>query len=959
MPFPVKSHSILFETLLKRLAEKGHEVDYVTHFLSEKTPERYNELSIRGSLPLFHNNFSVKALKDHSVYETIKFVTTSGGVDANSAIMKTAVLQSLKNTTKQYDLIITHLFGSDAMLGFGHLFNAPIVSITTCAVLPWAHGRIANPDNPSYVPNFYTSFLPKMNLYERIENTILWIMTRIWYNYLTMAPSNRLVKDFFGPDTPSLENLIQNTSLVLVNSHFSMQQVRPTVPNFIEVGGLHIREPQPLPKDLENLVSNNTFGVVYLSMGSMVITETFEPEILQAMFDAFAELPYTVLWKASPEKFPKGLTIPENIHFKTWMPQIDILCHPNVKLFISHGGLLGSQEAVYCAVPRIGIPLYGDQEANIHKSEKLGIAIKLAYGSITKDSFLETVKRVLEDLSYRHNVQKISQIFKDRPMSPLDTAVYWVEYVIKYKGAPHLRSVGADLPWYQYYLIDVAVILLFGLFVKFQDLENLVSNNTFGVVYLSMGSMVRTESFKPEILQAMFDAFAELPYTVLWKASPEKFPKGLKIPENIHFKTWMPQIDILCHPNVKLFISHGGLLGSQEAVYCAIPRIGIPFFDDQELNIVTYNELSLYGTLPDHVNNLSIEGMQNQTIYQRIKFMTRTAGVEAFSRILQTPVLRNLRNTTKKYHLIIVHQFGCDVMLGFGFLFNAPVISYVTSVSPPWIDDRIGNPDNPSYIQSHFSRSSAKMSLYERVENTIFWISARFWYSFFSGRSDQLVKDFFGHKTPSLENLIRNDSLVLVNSHFSLQQVRPLVPNFIEVGGLHIREPQPLPKDLENLVSNNKFGVIYLSMGSMIMTETYDPEILQAMFDAFAELPYTVLWKASPEKFPKGLKIPENIHFKMWMPQIDILCHPNVKLFISHGGMLGSQEAVYCAVPRIGVPIYADQERNIVTSEKLGIAKKLSYDHINKNTFLHTIKELIEDLKYVWLKKKLLLSNFC
>lgn len=42
-------------------------------------------------------------------------------------------------------------------------------------------------------------------------------------------------------------------------------------------------------------------------------------------------------------------------------------------------------------------------------------------------------------------------------MSPLDTAVYWIEYVIRHKGAPHLRSVAADLPWYQYLLLDVAI----------------------------------------------------------------------------------------------------------------------------------------------------------------------------------------------------------------------------------------------------------------------------------------------------------------------------------------------------------------------------------------------------------------------------------------------------------------------------------------------------------------------
>jgi hypothetical protein len=45
----------------------------------------------------------------------------------------------------------------------------------------------------------------------------------------------------------------------------------------------------------------------------------------------------------------------------------------------------------------------------------------------------------------------------------MDTAIYWVEYVIRHKGAPHLRVAGLDLPWYQYHLLDViAFIVLIG-----------------------------------------------------------------------------------------------------------------------------------------------------------------------------------------------------------------------------------------------------------------------------------------------------------------------------------------------------------------------------------------------------------------------------------------------------------------------------------------------------------------
>lgn len=159
-----------------------------------------------------------------------------------------------------------------------------------------------------------------------------------------MKNSNPIAKQFFGEDLPDLQDLAQRTSLILVNSHFSINQARPAVPNFIEVAGLHIRETKALPEAssivveniccygknfsqvLEKVIQSSKNGVIYFSTGSMVLSETFDPEKLQAIFDVFKELPYQVLWKAKRDRFPDGLKIPKNIYFQEWMPQLDILC---------------------------------------------------------------------------------------------------------------------------------------------------------------------------------------------------------------------------------------------------------------------------------------------------------------------------------------------------------------------------------------------------------------------------------------------------------------------------------------------------------------------------------------------------------------------------------------------------------------------------------------------------------
>ena len=60
---------------------------------------------------------------------------------------------------------------------------------------------------------------------------------------------------------------------------------------------------------------------------------------------------------------------------------------------------------------------------------------------------------------YRENAQRFSRIYWDQPLTPLEQAVYWTEYVIRHKGAPHLRSAVLDLTWYQYFLLDVIAVL--------------------------------------------------------------------------------------------------------------------------------------------------------------------------------------------------------------------------------------------------------------------------------------------------------------------------------------------------------------------------------------------------------------------------------------------------------------------------------------------------------------------
>lgn len=45
-------------------------------------------------------------------------------------------------------------------------------------------------------------------------------------------------------------------------------------------------------------------------------------------------------------------------------------------------------------------------------------------------------------------------------MTGLERAIWWTEYVIRHKGANHLKSPWASIPWYQYLLLDVIAFVV-------------------------------------------------------------------------------------------------------------------------------------------------------------------------------------------------------------------------------------------------------------------------------------------------------------------------------------------------------------------------------------------------------------------------------------------------------------------------------------------------------------------
>ena len=62
--------------------------------------------------------------------------------------------------------------------------------------------------------------------------------------------------------------------------------------------------------------------------------------------------------------------------------------------------------------------------------------------------------------SYKEKAMWLSTIQRNQPIKPLDRAVFWIEFVMRHKGAKHPRPAAHNLTWFQYHSLDVIGFLL-------------------------------------------------------------------------------------------------------------------------------------------------------------------------------------------------------------------------------------------------------------------------------------------------------------------------------------------------------------------------------------------------------------------------------------------------------------------------------------------------------------------
>ncbi|KAK5643188.1 hypothetical protein RI129_007033 [Pyrocoelia pectoralis] len=455
-PHNLVSHQMMFDPIMKKLANKGHTVTVISYFPQEKPMKNYRDITLEDSSVELLNSIPLPSSNESSfnLYYEFYYMLELGQHFCEVGV-KSATIRELLNSDERFDLVVTELFTNNCLFAFAHKFNAPVVGITS-TFLHWDYNKIGNPSNPAYISDNLLTMGEHKTFMERLETTLLNLLHQTFYDYYINFKNQKVSAEVFGRDLPLLSDISQNISLILTNSHLSITPSISLVPGLIEIGGIHVGDVKKLPEDIEKWINQSDHGVIYFSMGSLIRVDTFPEEKREMFTNAFRRLPQRVLWKWENDTMPEK---PENVMIQKWMPQLDVLCHPNVKVFITHGGMFGVTEAVYCGVPMVIIPLFSDQTTNALTVENNGGGVHLPYENLSEESIYDALISVL-DPKFNKKAKALSDRFKDRPMPLLETAIYWIEYVARQGGAPHLKTAAIGMPFYKYLLLDVIAFLL-------------------------------------------------------------------------------------------------------------------------------------------------------------------------------------------------------------------------------------------------------------------------------------------------------------------------------------------------------------------------------------------------------------------------------------------------------------------------------------------------------------------
>jgi MGT family glycosyltransferase len=138
---------------------------------------------------------------------------------------------------------------------------------------------------------------------------------------------------------------------------------------------------------------------------------------------------------------------------------------------------------------------------------------------------------------------------------------------------------------------------------------------------------------------------------------------------------------------------------------------------------------------------------------------------------------------------------------------------------------------------------------------------------------------------------------------------------------------------------NNDRPVMLISLGTVFNPW---PEFYKMCMEAFRDYRWQVIMSIGTKIDIETLgEIPNNFIIRQQVPQLEIL--PYTKLFITHGGMNSTMEALNYGVPMVVIPQMFEQEMTARRVTELGLGQHFLPDEVNAQVLQKSVQQVSED----------------
>ena len=315
------------------------------------------------------------------------------------------------------------------------------------------------PGLPSFTPFQLTYFSEEMTFTQRLTNFAISLLFEILDTPLEGRWNTSLLQRY-APEVKDWGELMRKSLVFFVLKDHHLDFPAASMPNVVYTQGVTMGLTRPLAEEFQSIVDDAPDGIVVVTFGSLV--PGFPPRMLRRFLGAFSRHPNLLfIWRLI-DKYVADLeeeSIPSNVIIRRWIPQVDLLAHAKMRLFITHGGNNGQWEAVSRGVPMVCMPVFAEQFHNCFRTQLKGFSFTVDMYDFSEDELYNAIWTVTNDRSYSVATRRMANLLKTRP-DAAGVVVDWLEHVVEFGGS-HLRSSAMDMPLYQFLMIDVIVTLVF------------------------------------------------------------------------------------------------------------------------------------------------------------------------------------------------------------------------------------------------------------------------------------------------------------------------------------------------------------------------------------------------------------------------------------------------------------------------------------------------------------------